>query len=309
MGPLRMLFLLRKEPRLFLHAVMSKIPPCLFPDKMYLKCLYRLRMKQKLNLKNPKTFNEKLQWLKLYDRNPEYARMVDKIEAKKYVAEKIGEEYIIPTLGVWEEPDDIDFDKLPNQFVLKCNHNSGGLFMCKDKSQVSREQFHQIQKRLKKELRYNYYWYSREWPYKNVKRRVLAEKYMEEKNMEGLTDYKLMCFNGAVIYVCVCTERGSSTGTKFTFFSQDWERLPFRQCDSPTSEKEIRKPVQYNQMIHFAELLSKNIAVLRVDFYEINGKLYFGELTFSDSDGLGRFSPEEWDKKLGQLIKLPQRTL
>lgn len=299
-----MILLLRKDPRQCVRAIMSKIPPLLFPDKWYLRCLYRLRMGKKLNLHDPQTFNEKIQWLKLYDRKPEYTRMVDKIEAKKYVAEKIGEKYIIPTLDVWDNPDNIDFDALPNQFVLKCNHNSGGVFICKDKSKVTRTQFEAIQRQLKRELRYNYYWYAREWPYKNVKRRVFVEKYMEEENCSDLTDYKLMCFNGSVFCTFVCTDRRSKEGLKVTFFDKEWIKLPFER-HYPSSDKEIKMPTQYREMIHLAERLSCNIPFLRTDFYEINGRVYFGELTFFPGDGLEEFSPEKWDEKLGRLISLP----
>lgn len=307
MGPLRMLFLLRKEPRLFLHAVMSKIPPCLFPDKMYLKCLYRLRMKQKLDLKNPKTFNEKIQWLKLHSRNPEYTRMVDKIEAKKYVAEKIGEEYIIPTLGVWDDPDDIDFDELPNQFVLKCNHNSGGLFICKDKRQVSREQFRQIQRQLKKELRYNYYWRTREWPYKNVKRKVFMEKYMVDESGVELKDYKIFCFHGKPYMIQVDFDR--FVEHKRNIYFTDWTLAPFEYGYPSKKERLVARPICLEEMLELAEKLSGNIIFMRVDFYVVSGKCYFGELTFFPGDGLEKFFPEEWNEKLGELMYLSNKRI
>ena len=307
MNPLDAYRLLVKEPRIFLHALMSKIPPCLFPDKLYLKCLYHLRTKRKLNLSNPQTFNEKLQWLKLYDRKPEYTWMVDKIEAKKYVAEKIGEEHIIPTLGVWDNPEDIDFDKLPHQFVLKCNHNSGGLFICKDKSQVSREQFRQIQRRLKKELRYNYYWRTREWPYKNVKRKVFMEKYMVDESGVELKDYKIFCFHGKPYMIQVDFDR--FVNHKRNVYFTDWMPAPFEYGYPSDKERIVTCPACLEEMLGFAEKLSENIRFVRVDFYVISGKCYFGELTFFPGDGLEKFSPGAWDEKLGELMCLPNRKI
>lgn len=300
----KILHLLNKEPRLFLRALISKIPPCLFPDGLYLKCLYRLKMKKRLNLSNPKTFNEKLQYLKLHDRNPEYIKMVDKIEAKKYVAEKIGEEHIIPILGVWDDPYDIDFDKLPDKFVLKCNHNSGGLFICKDKSQVSREQFRQIQHRFKKELRRNYYWYSREWPYKNVRRRIFAEEYMVDESGVELKDYKIFCFKGKPYMIQVDFDRFAQH--KRNIYFTDWKPVPFEYGYPANWNRAIPCPGHLEKILGFAMEMSKNIAFVRVDFYVIFEKCFFGEFTFFPDDGLEKFFPEEWDEKLGQLIELPR---
>lgn len=289
---------------MFLRALISKIPPCLFPDGLYLKCLYRLKMKKRLNLSNPKTFNEKLQYLKLHDRNPEYIKMVDKIEAKKYVAEKIGEEHIIPILGVWDDPYDIDFDKLPDKFVLKCNHNSGGLFICKDKSQVSREQFRQIQHRFKKELRRNYYWYSREWPYKNVRRRIFAEEYMVDESGVELKDYKIFCFKGKPYMIQVDFDRFAQH--KRNIYFTDWKPVPFEYGYPANWNRAIPCPGHLEKILGFAMEMSKNIAFVRVDFYVIFEKCFFGEFTFFPDDGLEKFFPEEWDEKLGQLIELPR---
>ena len=270
-------------------------------DKTYLRFKYWLNMDKKLDLKNPKTFNEKLQWLKLYNRKPEYTMMVDKYAVREYIKEKLGEEYLIPLLGVWDSPDDIDFGKLPNQFVLKCNHNSGlGMCICKDKSKLD---INKVKKELKKGLRQDYYLTSREWPYKDVPRKIVAEKYMEERLNTELNDYKLMCFNGKVQCSFVCSERFSDDGLKVTFFDRDWNVLPFER-HYPKSVNAIEKPKTYEKMVEFAEILSKDIPFVRVDFYEISGKLYFGELTFFPGSGYEEFEPEEWDYKLGKMIDL-----
>ena len=300
----RIFSLIKKEPRLFLCVLISKIPPCLFPDGLYLKCLYRLKMKKRLNLFNPQTFNEKLQYLKLHDRNPEYIKMVDKIEAKKYVAEKIGEDHVIPILGVWDDPYDIDFDKLPDKFVLKCNHNRGGLFICKDKKQVSREQFRQIQYKFKKELRCNYYWYSREWPYKNVKRRIFAEEYMVDESGVELKDYKIFCFNGKPYMIQVDFDRFEQH--KRNIYFTDWKPVPFEYGYPANWNRVIPCPKHLEKILGLAMEMSKNIAFVRVDFYVIFEKCFFGEFTFYPGDGMEKFSPGEWDEKLGQLIELPR---
>ena len=279
-----------------------KLSPVL-PDKVYLTLLLYFHCGIWMNWKHPKRFNEKLQWLKVYNRKPEYTIMADKVKAKEWVAERIGEEYIIPTLGVWDDPDDIDFDALPNQFVLKCNHNSGvGLCICKDKSKLD---IAAVKSELHKGLKQDYYMVGREWPYKDIPRKILAEKYMEDKNSkEGLNDYKLLCFDGKVYCSFVCSDRYSEEGLKVTFYDKDWKKLPFER-HYPSAKNDIKMPVQYHNMVKLAERLSKNIPFVRTDFYEINGSLYFGEMTFYPGSGLEEFTPEKWDEKLGELIVLP----
>lgn len=269
-------------------------------DEEYLKKLFKCHMKRELNLDNPQTFNEKLQWLKLYDRKPEYTTMVDKYAVKKYVADIIGEEYIIPTLGVWNHFDEIDFDKLPNQFVLKCTHDSGGIVICKDKNKLDLKS---AKKKIEKCLKRNYYWSSREWPYNDVKPRIIAEPYMEDSKAYELIDYKFMCFNGEVKCSFTCSERFSEDGLKVTFFDKDWNVMPFER-HYPASKNPPKKPINYDKMIQFSEQLSKGILFVRVDFYEINGQLFFGELTFYPGGGFEEFTPEEWDYKLGDFLKL-----
>lgn len=291
-----------KDPIIRFNFLASKGFYDNMPDEEYLKRRFKLMLGYDLDLDNPRSFNEKIQWLKLYDRRPEYTVMVDKVKAKQYVAGIIGEEHIIPTLSVWNDPDEIDFNALPERFVLKCNHNSGsGVYICRDKSKL---EISRVKAELRKGLRQNYYLHGREWPYKNVERRILAEQYMDDGNHE-LMDYKLMCFNGVVRCCFTCTERFSGNGLKVTFFDNDWNVMPFER-HYPKSDKPIKKPVCYGQMIEFAEHLSHGIPFVRVDFYEINGVVYFGELTFYPGDGMEEFSPIEWDYKLGDWITLPE---
>lgn len=276
-------------------------------DETYLKFMYRIRMGKKLNLKNPQTFNEKLQWLKLYGRKPEYTIMADKYAVRKYIADTIGEEYLIPLLGVWDNPDDIDFDKLPDQFVLKCNHNSGlGMCICKDKSKLD---INKVKKELKKGLEQDYYLTAREWPYKNVPRKIIAEKYMEEKPDTGLNDYKFFCFNGIPKLILVCSDRFSNDGLCEDFYDTDWNLLNLRRPDTSNSKQPQKQPQRFGDMLRLAAVISENIPFARVDFYEIKGKIYFGEITFFPASGLKRFTPEEWDLKLGKLIDLSKTAM
>lgn len=376
----------------------------LIPDKPYLQLMYWLNMGKKLDLKNPKTFNEKLQWLKLYNHNPAYTVMVDKVKAKEYVAKLIGEEHIIPTLGVWDDPDDIDFDALPNQFVLKCNHNSGtGMCICRDKSKLDIEK---VKAELRKGLKENYFMRWREWPYKNVPRKILAEKFMvdTEQNKETITkgkleelnDYKIFCFNGEPKVLFVASDRANKVcfdyydmdlkhldlkqggdnyhgevklpkhfeemkelaakisqgiphvrtdfyeinalnmekkkeevteltdykwfcfnGEPFMmyvshdnaehattdFFDMNYNRLPLRMKD-PNSDNPPAKPKEFEEMREYAKVLSRHIPFLRVDFYVISHKVYFGELTFFHNAGFCKVKPDKWNIKLGKLVKL-----
>ncbi|CDA59165.1 glycosyltransferase [Clostridium sp. CAG:245] len=271
-------------------------------DEQYLKIKYRLIMKKKLDLEKPQTYNEKLQWLKLNDRKNGYTKMVDKYEAKKYVASVIGEQYIIPTLGVWEKFKDINFEILPKQFVLKPTHTSGDVFICKDKNNID---YKKLKKKVNKWLKRKYYFLHREWPYKNVKPRIIAETYIENKEEIGLKDYKFMCFNGKVKCSFVCTNRNSKQGLSVDFFDLNWKKMPFTR-HYPNSGEHINKPINYNQMLQLAEKLAKNIPFVRVDFYEVNRKIYFGELTFYPGAGFEEFSPEKYDRVLGEWLDLPE---
>lgn len=291
-----------KNPKRILLFLMYRFKFAWIKDEAYLKIKYKLVFNKKLNLEKPETFNEKIQWLKLYDRKPEYINMVDKLEAKKYVGNIIGEEYIIQTLGVWNRFEEINFEELPNKFVLKCTHDSGGIVICKDKNRFN---MIEAKRKINRCLKRNYYYYSREWPYKNIIPRIIAEEYLEDNNRCEINDYKLMCYNGKVKNSFVCSGRNTAKGLHVDFFDLNWELLPFERV-YPKSEDFIERPSQYEKMIELAEILSKNIPFVRVDFYEVKGKIYFGELTFYPGSGMESFSPDEWDKKLGDLIELPK---
>jgi hypothetical protein len=261
-------------------------------------------MGRELDLENPQTFNEKLQWLKLYDRRPEYTMMVDKYRVRDYIAEKLGEEYLIPLLGVWDDPDDIDFDVLPNQFVLKCNHNSGtGMCICKNKSKLN---IKKVKKELKKGLKENYYLTGREWPYKDVPRKIICEKYMTNESETELKDYKIHNFNGVPKVILVCSERFSDIGLHEDFYDVNWKKINLKRPDHSTSEQETNKPKELEKMLLFSEKLSRDYPFMRTDFYEVNGKLYFGEITLYPASGFSRFEPEKWDDWFGEWIELPE---
>lgn len=276
-------------------------------DEDFLRKKFKIIMGHELDLDNPKTFNEKLQWLKLHDRHSEYTTMVDKYLVRQYIADKIGREYLIPLLGVWDTPDKIDFDKLPNQFVLKCNHNSGlGMCICRDKSKLD---ISKVKRELKKGLRQDYYLSGREWPYKNVPRKIVAEKYLEDtasKNLSEsdrcLTDYKFFCFNGIPKIVYISKDHASEPRTDF--FDMEYTHLPLRMRD-PNSKTPPEKPNNFDEMKELAEVLSKGMPFLRVDFYSVDGKIYAGELTFYHCSGFAPIFPEEWGVKLGEWIELP----
>lgn len=269
-------------------------------DKKYLEMRYEYVFGKKLDLNNPRTFNEKMQWLKLYDRKEEYESMVDKYKAKKYVSNIIGEQYIIHTLGIYDSFDEIDFDKLPNSFVIKCTHDSGSTIICKNKEKFN---IRDAKKMLNKALKNNYYYAGREWVYKRIKPRIIIEEYMSDNINQDLLDYKIMCFNGKAKCSFVCLNRRSKEGLNVDFYDRDWKKMPFER-HYKNSKITLDKPRNYELMLNLAEKLSSNIPFLRVDFYEINNKLYFGELTFYPGSGFEEFKPEEWDEKLGEYIEL-----
>ena len=280
----------------------SWLSTCL-PDKTYLSLIYKLNLDNKINWDNPKTFNEKLQWLKLYDRRPEYTTMVDKHAVKEYVTNIIGEEYIIPTLGVWERFDDIDFDSLPEKFVLKCTHDSGSTIICKNKSSFD---IQTAKIKLTKALKKNLFSYAREWPYKNVQPRIIAEAYMEDPSTKELRDYKFFCFDGVAKMMFIATDRYTEgVETKFDFFDIDFNHLDFTN-GHPNADVLPKKPENFEKMIELAEKLSQGIPHCRVDFYEVDGKIYFGEITFFHWSGMVAFDPPEWDEKIGSWITLPK---
>ena len=270
-------------------------------DNTKIKIEYECYMNKKLDLKNTKTYSEKLQWLKLYNREGIYTTMVDKYEVKKYVANIIGDEYIIPTLGLYDKFEDINFDVLPNQFVIKCTHDSGGVVICKDKNNFDVKK---AQRKIKKLLKKDYFKIHREWPYKNVKHRIIIEEYMEDEKDNELRDYKLFCFNGKYKMMFIATNRQGEGDTFFDFFDKDFNHLPFTN-GHPNAPQLPHRPDNYDKMIELAEKLSMDIPQVRVDFYDVNGKVYFGEMTLFHWSGIIPFEPEEWDKTLGDWIKLP----
>lgn len=270
------------------------------PDEFYLKFVFRAKMGYWPNLKNPKTYNEKLQWLKLHDRKPEYTLLVDKYEVRKYISKTIGEEYLIPLLGVWDRFEDIDFGALPDQFVLKCTHDSGGLVICKDKSKLN---IGKTRKKLNKCLQKNYYWGFREWPYKDVKPRIVAEKFMVDESGVELKDYKIFCFEGNPKALFIATDRGIHQ-TKFDFFDLEFKHLPFKQHYPNNEKKKIKRPAGLDVMLDLSRKLTANMIHCRTDFYDINGRVYFGELTLSHFSGFEPFEPQEWDEKFGEWLDI-----
>ena len=271
-------------------------------DKKYLKLKYYYKTGKKLDFSNVKTFNEKIHWLKIYDRNTNYIKMVDKYEAKRHVSNLIGKEYIIPTLGIYDKFEEIKFEQLPDQFVIKCTHDSESTVICKDKNKLD---IKSLKKYYNKKIKSNYYYKCREWPYKYIKPRIIAEKYMGTNEQKELIDYKFFCFNGNPKVILVCSERFSSDNMCETWFDENWNFLDIIESNHRVNKK-IKKPINFSQMMEFSKKLSRDIPFIRVDFYEINGKIYFGELTFFPAAGFEKFEPEEWDKKLGDMLELPK---
>lgn len=272
----------------------------LMPKKLYLRLYYKHVFKQKLNLNNPKTYNEKLQWLKLYDHNPLYTKLVDKFAVREYVSNLVGEKYLIPLLGVWDSFEKIDWEQLPNQFVLKTTHDSGTVIICRDKSSFN---VNSAKKIINSSLRRNYYYLTKEWPYKNVKPQVIAEKYMCNDEETGLKDYKFFCFNGDPKFLYVASDRDVNQ-TKFNFFDMDFQDLNISQ-HYPRSEKKITRPSSFKEMIEISRKLSSGLVHVRVDLYEVAGRHYFGELTFYHFSGLAPFDPPEIDAIIGDMLSLP----
>ena len=253
-------------------------------------------------MSNPKTFNEKLQWLKLYDHNPKYSIMVDKYLAKEYVASIIGKEFIIPSLGIWDSFDEIDFAKLPNRFVLKCTHDSGGVVICKDKTLFKEDE---ARKKLQRSLSTDYYLYGREWPYKNVIHRIIAEEYMEDSDTNELRDYKFFCFNGVAKVFKIDFNRDIEHQANYYDCSGKLLKVGEKVCP-PNFDITINIPNCISVMKKLAEKISNNIPFCRVDFYYANGKIYFGEITFYPASGFGEFLPKDFDEVLGNYLILPR---
>jgi hypothetical protein len=276
------------------------------PDEIMLQRWSAINLGSRLNLKNPSTFNEKINWLKLHDRNPLYTTLVDKYAVKKWVADKIGIQYVVPTIGVWKTFDEIEFDKLPNQFVLKCTHDSGGLAICQNKDFFD---FAAARKTISDSLKRNYYYAAREWPYKNVPPRIIAEKYMEDQKSGGLPDYKFYTFNGTPKFLLLASNRHSKDKPLcFDYFDMQFNHLTLENYWHPNNVyAPPHKPENFEKMKSLCKILAKDIPHVRVDFYEVNGHVYFGEMTFFPQGGFLRLKPNSWEKEWGSLIKLPQK--
>lgn len=292
--------------RTFLFKVANKLLYWLCPllsDKTYLKLMFRLKVGYPLNLEHPRTYNEKLQWLKLNDIHPEYAQLVDKVEAKKIVEKLIGEKYIIPTLGIWNTVDEIDWGSLPASFVIKCTNDSGGIVVCKDKSKLN---INKAKTKLKRNWGKNYYTKNKEYPYRHLSPRIIAEEYLEDESGFELKDYKFFCFNGEPQCLFVATGRQKGD-TRFDFYDLEWNHLPIIN-GHPNADFAIEKPKNFSEMVNVARQLSKGIPHVRIDLYNIKGEIYFGEMTFFHWSGTTPFEPIEWDYKLGDYIHLPNKT-
>jgi len=270
------------------------------PDIPYLKMVYKIKTGRWLNLKHPRGFNEKMQWLKIYDRHPEYSDFVDKYKVRNIVLSSIGEEYLIPLLGHWAHYRDIDFSKLPDKFVLKCNHDSGSVKIVLDKANINHKEFEDF---FENRLRINAFNIGREYPYKEVKPLILAEKFMDSEDGKGITDYKFFCFHGEPKLMFVATERNSGD-TKFDFYDMEYNHLPIYNIHR-NADVEPKRTVCFAEMKSLAAKLSKGFKFVRMDFYVINDKVYFGEYTFYHGGGFWLFEPEEYEQKLGAYLRLP----
>ena len=291
-----------KSPYYALGDDLLKIRPRWMSDKFFLRVLWKQIMGDKLDLKHPMTFNEKIQWTKLYDRNPLYTILVDKYKVKQWVSERIGDEYVIPTLAVFKSVDEIDISALPEQFVLKCNHDSGGIVICRDRDCFDLETAKQ---KLRESLKKNYYWDYREWAYKDVKRVIIAEPYLEDQQTGELLDYKFFTFNGTPKLMFVASGRQSGKEVRFDFFSMSYEWMRIKNVHPNSTEESLpKRPECFSQMISLARVLSEGLNEVRIDFYEVNGRCYFGEMTIYHGAGFMPFSPHSVDCQMGEWFHL-----
>lgn len=294
-----------KNPKLILLYISGFRIFRIIPDKLFLKMKYYLKMKQKLDLNNPETFNEKLQWIKLYDRKPEYVTYVDKFAVRDYIKQTIGEEYLIPLIGVYDNVNEIPWGDLPNRFVLKCTHGSGCNIICKNKQELD---IKESKRKLKRWMKKNYYWYGREWSYKNVKPRIICEEFISGTNKKIPNDLKVMCFNGKAKLIELHIDRFSSSHTQ-DFYDINWTKTQISQGRgfAAQSSKFAPEPIRFKEMLRLSEILAKNKYHVRIDWYEINGRLYFGEITFFDGSGFEPFDNPEDDLILGSWIDLTMK--
>ncbi len=286
---------------------------CLLPDKIYLKKRYEAKTGKKLNLKNPTLFTEKLNWLKLYNRKPVYTIMADKYLVREFVADRIGEDYLVPLLAVYDSAEEIDFDALPNQFVLKCNHDSD-VVICKNKQnsdfsckKCKLSDLDEVKTYLKRRLSLDYYKSGREWPYKNIPRKIICEKYIKNDDNSEPIEYKVFCFGGKPKYINVISGRFFNDEVIIDTYDADWNHTDLIKGNHPRSANSCKRPECFCEIIELSEKLSRNTPFLRVDFNFWNNKLYFGELTFYDSAGFESYQPEGWNERLGNLLILPKK--
>lgn len=273
------------------------------PDKIYLQIFYFSTTGKFINFKSPKGFNEKQQWLKVNNRKPEYTTLVDKYAVREHINRVLGEGHLFGLLGKYDSFDEIDFAMLPNQFVIKCNHDSGSVRIIKDKSSLKESDYVKMKASLELSLSKDFYYAGREYPYKDIKPCIIIEKFMtDEKNPEkSIEDYKFFCFNGEPKVMFVATDR--STDCRFDFFDMDFNHLDIVNIH-PNSDKKIKKPEMFEEMKKIAARLSEGMPFVRIDLYELNGKIYFGEYTFFHGGGFRLFEPPEWERQLGDWIKL-----
>ena len=292
-----------KNYRFLLNACMGWYDN--MPDEEYLKRKFRAIMGYELDIDNPLTLNEKLQWIKLNDRNPKYTIMADKYEAREYVANQTNKVHFVPLLGVWDDVDEINFNEMPDKYVLKLNHNSGlGMCICRDKQSLN---YNDVKKELSRGLNQDYYLGCREWPYKNIKRKIICEKYIESENNSGITDYKFFCFNGEPKFINVSTGLEDHKKAAMCFLDLEWNLLEIKRTDFQEYEEIPSKPKCLKEMISVAKELSYNIPFIRVDLYEIDNEIYFSELTFFPAGGFIPFEDNKYDQELGKLLKLPKK--
>lgn len=293
-----------RDPKIAVFYILNSKVSRLIPDAYFLKIPYKIRTGKKLDLKNPISFNEKIQWLKINNRNPKYTNMVDKYEVRNYISNTIGEEYLNPLLGVWDKFEDINFEDLPNQFVLKCTHDSGRLIICTDKSKFN---IAEAKKKINNSLKENYYYSGREWPYKNVKPRIICEKYMEQDNGEELRDYRFFCFNGEPKFIAVDFSITNKKNTRRNLYDLNWNLMDGEISYPKELSLQVEKPDKLDLMIALSRKVSSDIPHARVDFYYIKQKIIFGEITFFHQSGMGKIRPKEFEEQMGNWLKLPQK--
>ena len=291
---------IRNPKSAFLYLLKFKISR-LLTDSMYTRIKYYLKVGKKLNLENPQMFNEKLQWLKLNDRNNLYTTLVDKYEVREYIEKTIGSEHLVPLYGVFDSPKNINFDELPEQFVLKANHTSGDFFICKNKNEINQEE---LLKLLNSWMKREYFWVQREWPYKNVVPKIICEQLLVQDDTEELRDYRVFCFHGEPKFIAIDFSINDKNKVRRNLYDLEWNLLDAQISYPQELEIKINKPEKLDEMLNFSREISRDLPHSRIDFYYIKGHIYFGEITFYHQAGFGMITPPEFDQKLGEWIKI-----